>query len=458
MIRPNLRKTQRLVAGLLVLMVAAWPNLIFAQEISLNVNSPVTNSPATNSDQPADNSSTPTVDAPLDLNDLNQKISDKQKEVDDLNRQADLYAKNIDIKNSEVLNLLNQLAVLDNEVAKTDIDIKSQETQIEQTNLEIVAVQLQIQDNEKKIADEKIKISGLLQTLNVQDQKSYLEVMLVNNSFSEFFDQLKYLEQVQGQLQQALDGVEALKSQLQAYNAELVNKTNALTALKTNLEGFKTKLENERDAKNELVAETQNSEDRFQNLLSQVKYEKRSVDLQLQDLQDKINTDLQKSRDEGDDLSTPAQLVWPVPYQGISTYFHDPDYVFRLWVGEHSGIDMRTLINGSPAAGVPVRAAANGTVVKIIDNGKFTGNAIYVAHGGDLMTVYLHLSRIDVHEDDFVPVGKVIGMSGGLPGAYGAGLSTGPHLHFEVRLNGIPVNPLEYLPPVPVFVSSANRN
>ena len=98
----------------------------------------------------------------------------------------------------------------------------------------------------------------------------------------------------------------------------------------------------------------------------------------------------------------------------------------------HTGVDF-----GAPM-GTPIHAAADGTVVFAGPRGGY-GNCTIIDHGNSLATLYGHQSVIGVTVGQKVTKGQVIGKVGS------TGMSTGPHLHFEVRVNGTPVNPMTYL-------------
>jgi murein DD-endopeptidase MepM/ murein hydrolase activator NlpD len=101
----------------------------------------------------------------------------------------------------------------------------------------------------------------------------------------------------------------------------------------------------------------------------------------------------------------------------------------------HKGQDI------SAPTGTPINATADG-VVTIARWVKGYGNGIYIDHGNGITTRYGHLSRIDVVEGQTVKRGQHLGLVGS------TGRSTGPHLHYEVRIDGQPMSPLLYLPPV----------
>jgi murein DD-endopeptidase MepM/ murein hydrolase activator NlpD len=107
----------------------------------------------------------------------------------------------------------------------------------------------------------------------------------------------------------------------------------------------------------------------------------------------------------------------------------------------HTGIDLAAPL------GTPVLAAAGGIVVAVAHTGIGYGNYVMIAHGGGVITLYAHLLETDVNVGDKVTRGEKIGREGS------TGLSTGPHVHFEVRVNDLLVDPMRYLPPPPAAPS-----
>lgn len=138
-------------------------------------------------------------------------------------------------------------------------------------------------------------------------------------------------------------------------------------------------------------------------------------------------------------LSDTIALQWPVePALGLSAHFMDKDYKARFGF-EHYAIDIPV------EQGSPVRAAADGIVKSVTDNG-MGFNSITIQHIGGIVTLYGHISKFHVTEGQRVYVGQIIGQSGGRPGTPGAGFSTGPHVHFGVRVKGGSTDPLRFLP------------
>jgi murein DD-endopeptidase MepM/ murein hydrolase activator NlpD len=102
------------------------------------------------------------------------------------------------------------------------------------------------------------------------------------------------------------------------------------------------------------------------------------------------------------------------------------------WGSLHPGIDI------GAGMGTPIKAAASGRVIVAAYSGGY-GNLVVIDHGNGLATAYAHQSRIAVSVGQEVSQGQVIGYVGS------TGFSTGPHLHFEVRVNGSPADPMGYL-------------
>lgn len=368
---------------------------------------------------------------------LNDQITERKDKIKDLSGKIEEYQKKIDTKRKESASLQNQLAIIENRIAKTELEVEEAEEEIEAASLEIRALDLQIGEKQKLIERAKEQVAEGIRQIDRTDQRNRLEMLLLNDSFSDFFREVAELEEVYTKLGSSIDRLQNLQVELKSRREDADGKRLALEKLKNKLEGIRETLNESQESKSSLLVETKLTAERFQELVADLRREQTQINDELSQLEGTLRNRLKDS-----ELAiSPDQVIlsWPVdPGRGITTYFHDPDYPFR-YVFEHAGLDIRAY------QGTPVRAAAAGYVARVRNAGKGY-SYIMLVHGGNISTVYGHLSSLQAAPDTFVERGTVIGFSGGAPGTPGAGyLTTGPHLHFEVRFNGVPVDPLKYL-------------
>ncbi|MFZ5391400.1 MAG: murein hydrolase activator EnvC family protein [Patescibacteria group bacterium] len=373
------------------------------------------------------------------VDDLNEQIKNKQAQLADLKKQIDTYRSAIAEKQSQSNSLKKQLTVLDDKIAQAELDIKSKELSLSTVTLQIQAVTLDIGRHEQSIADKSLKIGEIIRQLYQNDRKSLLEIIALNSSFGKYFDQLSYLEELQRNLQQQTNQLQTTKTELEHQQQSLALYKADLLKAKNDLEEARGLLGSELNTKQYILRQTKESESRYQNLLIQAVQEQQKANSEISGLEQEVRRRL-KSQGLSSLDKMDTNFIWPVnPYKGISTYFNDPTYIFRKYF-EHGAIDIPN------PQGSPIKASAAGYVARAKDAG-LGYSYIMIVHNNGLASVYGHVSRIDVEENSFVTKGQIIGAIGGMPGTRGAGrLTTGPHLHFEIRLNGLPVNPLDYLP------------
>jgi murein DD-endopeptidase MepM/ murein hydrolase activator NlpD len=369
---------------------------------------------------------------------LNDKIAAQKDKIKELDSTIEKYKKNIADTQLQASSLKNQLSILDNRVAQTEADIEQTQDKIEEAKLEIQALNITIKSKQQIMDRQKALVAKMVQNIQADDQKNYLEIMLTNRNFADFFNQLSYLESVYSDLGKSVKNVRESKEDVEAKQKQVVDRQKAYEDLQKQLVQKKNDLEDRVEAKQTLLAQTHNSEQKYQTLLSSLKKQYASEQAEINSTEAAIKKKLEqqnKIEPTGD-----VSFAWPLPTHYITAYFHDSSYPFKN-VFQHSAIDIRT------PQGSPVRAAASGYVgVARTCTSASCYAYVLIIHTGNLSTVYGHLSRIDVKPDQFVTAGDVIGLSGATPGTVGAGpFTTGAHLHFEVRLNGIPVDPLGYL-------------
>jgi len=375
-----------------------------------------------------------------EIEDLNLKIQNQKKAIDDLKLKQQEYQVQIELKQRDRINLSNQLSLLENRLAKAQLDIDSTNLEIDKTNLEIQKIEIDSANLDKQIETQKQHIAGLLRLVYKQDQVSTLEMLLLNGSLAEFLNQAKYLEDTNKEIGDSVTDLKRDKDRLENNKLALASKNTELVSLKTKLEEKKSSLLYEQENKTFILEETRSSEKEYQALLQQAKREQDQATAEIANAEVLIRKKMSQKEQERLDSGNNT-IAWPVPKNYIVSVFHDPDYPYRKLIGEHSAVDIRA------KQGTNITAAADGYVAKVKFDGSSNYAYIMIIHGDGLATVYGHVSAAYVMTDQYVTRGQAIGRTGGTPGGVGSGrFSTGPHLHFEVRKDGLPVDPENYLP------------
>lgn len=375
-----------------------------------------------------------------EIAELNNQIQQQKKQMDDINNRQKEYQQAIASKKRDQASLKNQLSILEDREAQTQLDIEKTNVNIDKTSLEIKKLELDMLGVDREIEADKDKIGNLLRLVYKQDQISSLEALLLNGSLAEFLNQAKYLENTNEKIRESLQALQRKKVDLDQSQIVLGEKNQELLTLKKELENKKESLAYEQESKGIILEETKSSEEEYQRLLAQAKKEQQQAEAEISSLELSVRRKMsEKERNQLEGGST--DIAWPTSGRYITTGFHDQEYPYRKIIGEHPALDIRA------AQGTTLRAAGDGYVARVKYDGTNAYAYIMIIHSNGLSTVYGHVSGVSVQQDQYVLQGDKIGLTGGAPRSVGAGaFTTGPHLHFEVRKNGIPVNPLDYLP------------
>jgi len=302
--------------------------------------------------------------------------------------------------------------------------LKVSEERLRAAEQQVRRTQQHLAEAEQRLALQRRRFGRRIAASYQEGPVTYTDVMLGSRNLSDFLDRQYYVSRVMDQDAELLEGLRDAQQAVVRQRQALIERQRHLAAAhQDNLQR---------------VAQVAEQAEAREKLLQELKRDRVLQEQQLQELEDTSN-DIQHSLEEElirRQANPGSYRVLPRWSGGLSRPAMGPitsRFGYRLhpvlgYRRLHAGVDI------GAGAGAPVSAAADGEVFFASWRGGY-GRCIIVLHGGGMSTLYGHLSRIDVASGQRVRRGQRIGAVGS------TGLSSGPHLHFEVRRNGVPVSP-----------------
>jgi len=381
------------------------------------------------------------------IDNLKDQIRQKELEIIELEQQAEQYKAGLKDSQAKKNTLQNQVNIIKGRISKLRNDIAITNNKIDTAGLKIEELSLNIDEKQNEIDKRKDSIGEILQALYESDQESLIEIVLIENNFSDFLNQVHYLELLQENVHNELIVLQGLKAEMKEQKSQTEFQRNQLYSLNNQLYSQKKIVDQEEEEQTYLLNKTKGQEKQYQSLLNDTLKKQQEINQEIYELEDKLQMAIDPS-------SLPEEragvLSWPMGGVLTQSYGITP-YSKRLYKsGFHNGIDIAS------SYGEPIKAARHGIVLAIGSCGRYAyGKWIAIKHNNGLTTLYGHLSGYaQIRVGDNVKRGQTIAYEGN------TGYSTGAHLHFGVYVTetfkvesrwygqlplGAHLNPMKYL-------------
>lgn len=356
-----------------------------------------------------------------DVNDLKDEAGDLADQRKELESQLDALAddKSEALKRKDLLD--QQITNLSSQIRNVEAQISSYETLITQTEAELAEAQ------EKEEAQYELFCSRV-RDMEKRGTVSYWSVLFRATSFTDLLGRLDIINEIMDADQAVIDELKALQEEIETKKTELETSKKESEAAKADLVTKKNDLDVQRTKANQLVQEIESNESEYQSTLDAIEAEEESIQKKIVQLSQQL-----AAQNGSSSSAALGGYIWPVSSRRITSPFGNRNTGIAGASTNHKGVDIGGVYYTSQ-----VHAAKAGTVIISTYSSSY-GNYVVVSHGSGNTTLYAHMSSRSVSVGDYVNQGDVLGITGS------TGISSGPHLHFEITENGTRVNPLNYL-------------
>ncbi len=377
------------------------------------------------------------ADPEAEVSSLQNRIDEKQGKLDAVNGRARVLTGDISGLTQRIDALQGTVTTLQRREDVIQADLDDKRAELAATQRELRTVRARLVRLRARLAHARVVLAERLVELYKSDQPDIVSVVLDADGFADLLENGAYLQRIGEQDRAIITAVRDAKAEMETAErrldvleerqkriaAEIQERRDEVARVRIQVQGKRDAIDDVRDEKQQVLRGVKAHAHEIHEDIDALEREQAQIEAKIREAQ-------------GYGTSIPAgpirgggRFIWPV--NGTLT----SGFGYRVGPGItrfHQGLDI------GAAEGTPLRAAGDGTVILAGYNGGY-GNYTCIDHGGGVSSCYGHQSAIHVSVGQRVVQGQVIGLVGN------TGYSFGAHVHFEVRVNGTPVQPLNYL-------------
>lgn len=344
------------------------------------------------------------------INAQQKKKDEAQKKINDANTKKAKTLAEKERLEKEAGELQSQIEALDKKIAETKSDLAQEEIKLTEATEKANA--------KYDVFQERFRI------MCEQGDVSYLEMLLSAKSFSDFVDKAEIMKEISEYDKAVFDEMEAARQQIEKSRDEIAALKKTQEDSAKSLESQKTALVQKQQEQSAYIKALESDKAAYQKIIDE-------ADAAMASLRASVSSSLSTASSGARYVG--GEFTWPTPSCHYITSHFSPrrkNPVSGIYK-RHTGTDI------GASYGAAIVAANSGTVTLAGWNSGY-GNCVIIDHGGGKATLYAHMSSYSVSKGQTVAKGQRIGSVGS------TGNSTGPHLHFEVLINGAAVDPMQY--------------
>ncbi len=363
------------------------------------------------------------------LSTANQKVKETKSKLVGVKENIRNVKDDLQVKKQRVARLSDQVRELEAKQVQAGKRLTGAKRRLAVAERRVEEVAHRLRKAEERLAAHHRRLSVRIRRNYTAGTVTFADVLLQATSLADFLDRQYYVERIFSSDLQFLNELRDEQRTVALMRAEAERKRDEQRVARVEMELQLQEVHAATNARKDLLQRVQNQKELAEEELRELQQDSQSIASMLES-EWRRRQAIWRQLYHG---SVPmprwvGQWMRPVPFpisSGFGLRYHPILHFMRM----HTGIDFAAPV------GTPIRAAADGEVIWASWRGGY-GRCIILLHPGGVATLYGHCSDIRVHYLQKVHRGDLIGASGN------SGLSTGPHLHFEIRVNGLPVNPI----------------